>query len=224
MTDCDIRRYTPACYRLAVALLLFGASWSAIAGQALERLSTFYRETRALEARFQQTVTGPDGGAQEQSRGRVWIQRPDRFRWDYREPFRQLIVADGNHVKFYDPEMAQVTVRPFDRGMGPTPSMVLSGSGDLERHFHVTDQGRKAGLAWVRLVPRKPGEAGFREAEVGLAGDPVRIRRFRFTDGFGNQTEVRFDNIRINPSLAPDRFELDTPPGTEVLGTGSNRN
>jgi len=208
---------------LPAAFILLGGSLSAVAGEARERLRTFYEETQALHADFRQKVAGPEGGVQERSSGKVWIKRPDHFRWDYRKPFRQLIVADGRTVKFYDPQMEQVTVRPYSRGMGHTPSMVLAGGGELERHFRVEDEGLTGGLAWVKLVPRRPEEAGFRQARVGLAADPVRIERFQFTDAFGNRTRIRFDNIRVNPSMTADRFQFEAPAGTDVLGSGVNR-
>jgi outer membrane lipoprotein carrier protein len=210
--------------RLLTALCLLALAPPGVAGVGLDRLQAFYAETQALEADFRQKVAGPEGGVQERSSGRVWIQRPDRFRWDYRKPFPQLIVANGRTVKFYDPEMEQVTVRSYSRGMGHTPSMVLAGGGDLERHFRVEDEGASGALAWVKLVPREPGEAGFQQARVGLAADPVRVVRFQFTDAFGNRTRIRFDDIRLNPSLAADRFQFEAPPGTDILGGGPNRN
>lgn len=196
----------------------------ATAGEGEDRLTAFYRETQTLRAQFSQEVEGPQGGVQERSGGTVWIQRPDHFRWDYDRPYEQLIVADGRTVKFYDPEMEQVTVRSYSRGMGHTPSMVLAGGGELERHFRVSDQGVTDGLAWVTLEPRNPEEAGFQEARVGLAEDPVQVRRLEFTDSFGNRTRIRFEDIRLNPGLETERFQFEAPPGTDVLRSGGNTN
>ncbi|KPV40061.1 hypothetical protein AN478_07830 [Thiohalorhabdus denitrificans] len=193
---------------------------SADAPSGLERLERFYEETRSLRADFSQEVAGPEGEVQERSQGEVWIERPDRFRWDYSEPYPQKIVADGETVQFYDPEMEQVTVRDFTQGLGHTPSSVLSGSGDLSRQFEIREGGRKDGLAWVELIPRDREQAGFRSARVGLAADPVRLREFVFTDPFDNRTRLQFENIRVNPALDADLFNFQPPPGTDVLGGG----
>lgn len=214
----------PRPFRLFGLLLLAASASPAAAGQGLERLHTFYRETRSFQADFRQKVLGSRGEIQERSSGRVWIQRPDRFRWDYRQPYRQLIVADGTTVKFFDPEMEQVTVRSYAGGMGHTPSRVLAGSGDLERHFRVEESARNGPLAWVTLTPREPEEAGFQQARVGLAADPVRVERFEFSDAFGNQTEIRFEDIRLNPDMPDDRFQFEPPAGTDVLGSGAEPN
>ncbi|MFP4561223.1 MAG: outer membrane lipoprotein chaperone LolA [Thiohalorhabdus sp.] len=209
----------PAVLVLA-ALLAIPLAASADAPSGLERLERFYEETRSLRADFSQRVTGPDGEVQERSQGEVWIEQPDRFRWEYREPHPQKIVADGETVQFYDPEMEQVTVRDFAQGLGHTPSSVLSGSGDLSRQFEIRDAGTEDGLAWVELVPRDREEAGFRLARVGLEADPVRLREFVFTDPFENRTRLRFENIRVNPALDADLFNFQPPPDADVLGGG----
>lgn len=183
-------------------------------------LRRFYQEIQALHAQFEQKVVGPEGRVQERSSGEVWIRRPNRFRWEYEEPYPQTIVADGETVKFYDPEMEQVTVRAYTSGMGYTPSMVLAGEGDLERHFRLEDDGDQGKITWVRLVPKDPEQSGFREARVGLTTDPLRVRRFHFRDAFGNRTRIAFVDIRLNPSPDPERFRFQAPPGTEVLGRG----
>jgi outer membrane lipoprotein carrier protein len=107
--------------------------------------------------------------------------------------------------------------------MGYTPSRILAGGGDLDRHFEVTDQGRKQGLLWVALTPRSPEEAGFRSARVGLLDDPVRLRRFHFQDAFGNRTQIRFEDLAVNPDLDSSLFQFEAPPGTEILGESSTQ-
>lgn len=194
------------------------------AGEGEDRLSAFYRETQTLKAQFRQKVEGPAGKVQERSGGTVWIQRPDHFRWDYKRPYEQLIVADGRTVKFFDPQMEQVTVRSYRGGMGHTPSRVLAGGGELGEHFYVRDQGVTEGLAWVALEPRNPKSAGFRKARVGLAENPVQVRRLQFTDSFGNRTRIRFVDIRLNPDLKAERFHFEAPAGTDVLRSGGSTN
>jgi outer membrane lipoprotein carrier protein len=201
-------------------LLLLPAT-PAAAGQAIDLLERFYERIGSLHARFDQQVVTESGEVQEESGGEVWIQRPDHFRWDYKTPYPQKIIANGRTVKFYDPDMKQVTVRSYSAGVGHTPSMVLAGGGNLERHFKVSELGREEGLYWVELVPKEGNESGFRSARVGLEADPVRLRRFHFRDAFGNRTRIRFQDIEVNPDLATSLFQFQAPPGTEILGEQS---
>lgn len=206
---------------LALSFLLFLPTTPAAAGQAVDLLERFYERIGSLHARFEQQVVTESGEVQEESGGEVWIQRPDHFRWDYKTPYPQKIIANGRTVKFYDPDMQQVTVRSYTAGVGHTPSVVLAGSGDLKRHFEVHDRGREEGLYWVELVPKTPRESGFRSARVGLEADPVRLRRFHFQDAFGNRTRIRFRDIQVNPELDTSLFQFQAPPGTDILGEGS---
>lgn len=203
---------------LALAALVTTLPVGAEERSGVDLLERFYAETQAFHANFRQEVASGAGGSSEVQKGQVWIQRPDRFRWAYKEPYEQLIVADGRTVKFYDPGMEQVTVRPYTAGMGLTPSRILAGGGELAKHFAIEDAGRSEGLYWVALEPKKNDGAAFRKARVGLSADPVQVRRFAFTDAFDKRTRLTFTNIRTNPEIPADKFRFEPPQGTEVLG------
>lgn len=208
-----------------IRVLLVGAVLSlfalpAAAGPGQDRLTAFYEGTDTIHARFEQVVKGPEGNVQEESAGEVWIRRPDRFRWSYERPYDQEIVGDGETVQLYDPDLEQLTVRPYSSAMGATPSLVLAGGGRLKRHFQVEEQGESEGLAWVALVPRNPEETGFKRARVGLAADPARVVRFEFTDAFGNRSVMTFSEVGLGVTIPAERFRFDPPAGTEVVGPG----
>ncbi|NIP74097.1 MAG: outer membrane lipoprotein chaperone LolA [Gammaproteobacteria bacterium] len=197
---------------------LFGlvASLSAAAGEGTERLNEFYREVRSLQAQFDQVVFDETGEPVQESGGEVALQRPDRFRWDYRRPYRQLIVGDGQRVWIYDPDLQQVTVKPLDRAGGNTPSLVLSGTRPLEESFRVHEAGRRDGLVWVELVPRE-AEADFQAVRIGF-GEELEV--MELTDNFEQVTRIRFRNLTRNPGLDPGLFEFTVPEGVDVVREG----
>lgn len=199
--------------------LLFGLSvWlSAAAGEGTERLNEFYREVRSLQAHFDQVVFDEAGEVVQESGGEVALQRPDRFRWDYRRPYRQLIVGDGQRVWIYDPELQQVTVKPLDGAGGNTPSLVLSGTRPLEESFQIREAGRRDGLAWVELVPRE-AEADFQAVRIGF-GEELEV--MELTDNFGQVTRIRFRDLKRNPALDPALFEFTVPAGVDVVREGA---
>ncbi len=61
--------------------------------------------------------------------GRLYLQHPGKFRWDYVKPSEQVIVADGKQIWFYDKDLAQANVRDMDTSLASTPASLLSGSG-----------------------------------------------------------------------------------------------
>ena len=61
--------------------------------------------------------------------GRLYLQKPGKFRWDYSEPSEQLILADGKQIWFYDKDLQQANVRNMDASLANTPAVLLSGGG-----------------------------------------------------------------------------------------------
>jgi hypothetical protein len=100
-------------------------------------LRAFLAETVTLEARFSQVLLEADSAHAQVSEGSFYLHRPQRFRWDYESPAPQLVVADGEHLWLYDPDLEQVTVRRLDDGLSSTPAMLLSGDGVLEDSFRL---------------------------------------------------------------------------------------
>jgi outer membrane lipoprotein carrier protein len=116
---------------------LLAANGSALAATPGEQLKAFLSGLRTLESEFQQTLFDENLKLLEESRGLFFLQRPRRFRWDYRVPQAQLIVADGEKVWIYDRELLRdlQSVRPKRPGLGRAQ---ISGQGP-ERFLH---QGR----------------------------------------------------------------------------------
>ena len=63
-----------------------------------------------------------NGQTIDEASGTLAISRPDRFRWDYRKPYQQVIVADGTRIWIYDSDLEQVTVRKLDETLSATPA------------------------------------------------------------------------------------------------------
>jgi len=201
---------------LALALPALLGPPPAAAG-ALARLEAFLAEVHALRARFEQEVLDERGVSAQRSRGTVAVLRPGRFRWDYREPYRQLIVADGERLWIYDEDLAQVTVRPQAEALTRTPLQILTtrAGGALEG-FQVRELGLREGLEWVELRPADTaGQPDFERILVGFDGP--RLARMELVDAFGQTVRLRFEAVERNPELDPALFRFEPPPGVDVV-------
>jgi outer membrane lipoprotein carrier protein len=198
-----------------VALAGVAASPSADAA-ARDRLEAFTRGLQGLEGRFEQRVIGPDGSITEESAGTVALRAPRQFRWEYETPFPQLILADGDQLWIYDPDLEQVTVRAQSAEEQSSPLAVLVDPGELERQFTVSEDGYAEGSEWLRLVPREPDGAGFVLARLGF--DANGLARMQLEDSLGQKTEVRFTPWTRNPGFATGHFSFEVPEGVDVVG------
>lgn len=201
-------------FRGAAAALL--VSSSAFAADPSTVLAEFSRDLKELDGRFEQRVFDADERLTEQSEGRIALAAPRQFRWEYEQPFPQLIVADGDQVWIYDPDLEQVTVRRQSDEEQASPLAALIDPGELERQFIVADAGEKDGIHWIKLTPRKSEEGAFTECRLGLRGG--ELVHMAMVDGLSQRTEIEFSEWRRNPGLAADTFRFDPPEGVEVVG------
>src|SRR6185312_1386722 len=80
--------------RTAVLFLALLAGVTAqAAGDAVSTLQRYLDSLSSFEATFHQEVTDSRGKATQAS-GRLYLQKPGRFRWDYLKPDKQVIVSD----------------------------------------------------------------------------------------------------------------------------------
>jgi outer membrane lipoprotein carrier protein len=183
-------------------------------GRAPELLRAFLAETVTLEARFSQVLLEADSEHSQVSEGRFYLHRPQRFRWDYTTPVPQLVVADGEHLWLYDPDLEQATVRRLDDGLSSTPAMLLSGNGSLEETFRIGAAYVEDGFDWVELAPRS-GDADFAAMRVGFVDG--LLASMELIDALGQTTIIRFEEVEVNLPLEASLFEFVPPPGADVI-------
>ena len=200
--------------RLLLPILLIASAEAEEPGPA-EQLAAFLDDTVTLSASFAQILLEVDGEPGEVSRGHFYLNRPGRFRWEYREPVEQLVVSDGTRLWMYDEDLEQVTVRGIDDGLAGTPAMLLSGEGSLEESFRIGASYVEDGLSWIELAPlAEPAE--FQGLRVGLADGLIRVMEVR--DNLDQVSRIEFTELTRNVDLDEALFLFEPPAGTDVIG------
>lgn len=194
-----------------------GASESVAAPASNTALNRFLADLRSWETDFRQRITDARGREQTPLTGRLWVQRPGRFRWELGSPQpQQVMVADGLNLWFYDRDLEQVTVRRASESLTMTPASLLAGTVPLEEGFSLVELPRQSGLDWVGVTP-KSGDAEFREARLGFAGSA--LRRMELLDKLGQKVVLEFSGSRRNAPLSPDILRFVVPEGADLIGT-----
>lgn len=199
-----------------LACALAPAAFAQGQGDAVARVDAYLASLRTLTAEFAQVVRDRDGKVVDRASGTLSLWRPDRFRWDYRDPYQQLIVADGQRLWLYDTDLEQVTVRSLEQGLGSTPAMLLSGSGKVGDAFAAVAVERAGDWTWCRLRPK---QAGSDFEQVSLAFDKRgELAGMELRDKLGQSTTLEFGALRRNPALDAGLFRFEPPPGADVIG------
>ncbi len=199
---------------LLVLVLSLTFTGTAFASPGLDALDYFFNEINTFEARFGQIVLDETLAEIDNSQGKMWIQRPGLFRWDYEPPDAQEIVGDGENIWIYDIELEQVSVRSQDPTIGRSPAILLAGSGNLDDNYEVIDIGSQGRFDWVNLIPRDEN-SGFREVRIGFEDN--RLRLLELLDNLDQRTRISFVDLKENIPIPLTTFEFIPPQGVDVI-------
>ena len=204
---------------IAAAALAGISSWAQADG--LQSLEQFIKNAQAGEASFTQQVTSPakEGQAQrvKKSSGSFAFQRPGKFKFVYKKPFDQTIVADGSMLTMFDADLNQVTQRQQSQALGQTPAALLASASSLQAlkaEFDLSNAPDADGQQWVLATPKgKDGQ--LKNVKVGFKDE--QLSALEIEDGFGQRSVVRFEGLKTAPSLPASTFQFNIPSGAEVV-------
>lgn len=179
-----------------------------------EILDKFLRGLRTLHGQFEQNLYNEQNSLLETSRGKVYMQRPNRFRWEYQHPYEQWIVADGEYVWIYDKDLEQITMKSLDKALGKTPAFLLSRKRKIEEDFFVNKLPSQRGKTRFELLP-KDAEASFKRMRINLRGRT--LLGFDLVDNLGQTTYITFTHLRQNRRLDKGLFIFTPPAGVDIL-------
>ncbi|MFO7604165.1 MAG: outer membrane lipoprotein chaperone LolA [Gammaproteobacteria bacterium] len=179
-----------------------------------EDLQGRFAKLQTWQADFVQTLSNKDTETDITSEGTLWLLRPDRFRLEYQQPYRQVYVADGERLWFFDEDLEQVTVKPQGDSLDQTPAMILSQPARLAASYEISSHTQGAGVLYA-LRPRST-ESGFERIEILFQND--RLSEMHMYDHFAQRTSLRFKNIQSNHNIPAQRFRFVPPAGVDVIG------
>lgn len=201
-------------------LLLCAVSLAAqAAGTTDSVLDRFFRDLETLSAGFEQTLRDADGKVTQHATGQLSIQRPGRFRWDYRTPYEQLVLGDGERLWTYDADLAQATVKPQEQALAGTPALLLSAAEQPRELFDIQPLPMRDSEAWFELTPKSEqgiGDSQFDQLRLGFEGDSLVA--MELIDSFEQTTQIRFRGLQRNLPLAAGLFDFTPPSGVDVIG------
>ena len=187
----------------------------------LESLENFVKTTKSGRADFTQAVTAPpkDGAAARTrtSNGSFEFARPNRFRFTYRKPFEQTIVADGQTLWLYDQDLNQVTARKQAQALGATPAALIASAADLnalQADFSLVDAPARDGLQWVLATP-KARDGQLQSVRIGFRG--ADLAALEMQDSFGQRSVLTFSAFVANAAVDPASFVFKPPPGADLI-------
>jgi outer membrane lipoprotein carrier protein len=204
-----------------ITAILMASSATLVSADGLKSLESFMKGSQAGRADFTQVVTSPPKDGQvartKTSSGTFAFQRPGRFKFIYKKPFEQTIVADGQMLWLYDVDLNQVTRRAQAQALGSTPAALLASAPDLSAlraDFTLEATPDQDGLQWVLARP-KAKDGQLQSVRVGFAGE--QLAALDILDSFGQRSAIRFSGMQNNAALPAATFQFKPPQGADVV-------
>lgn len=211
----------------SVGLMQSAVVFAQTEGASIDRLIESLSSTQSLQADFRQTTITVGRAAVAPSKSRVVsgsfaIARPGLLRWEVTKPYAQLQLLDGQQFWLYDPDLAQVSVRPLSVvHLSGLAGLLLNSTGltraELAQRYEMRQQPDRDGLSWIQMTPLQP-EPGVVKIVVGI--DPgAMLRQVEITDALQQVTRLELSNVVKNATINPALFRFVPPKGVSVLRT-----
>ena len=170
-----------------------GQEFTAEQVATIRTVNDYFNSVQNMAGRFHQT--NPDKKLQK---GKFFLQRPGRFRFDYNRPSRQVIVSDGTYLAIQDHDLKNEDVYTLEN----TPfKILLRDDVDLLRDAKILAVERSETQIAVAIADKNPDSTG--QITVYLAVSPkVELAGWVTTDVQGGVTRVEVGNL-----TRPDKLD-----------------
>jgi outer membrane lipoprotein carrier protein len=180
---------------------------------------------QSFQADFEQTFYATTVSKPLKEKGRVYMNKPDLMRWEYKDPEEKVIVFKEGILLSYMPEDNQLFRQKLAKEQYETEILAfLAGKGHLAEKYLIESSPfpREGGdVSQLKLIPREEGE--YTSILLEIDKKTWLIKKAIFFDWAGNKNEFAFAKIRINARLPGDLFEIKVPPDCEIIDDAAPR-
>ena len=154
---------------------------------------------------------GPNG---RRSEGQLSVARPGRMRFEYTDPPRFEIVADGRSVAIVDKKLNTQD----EYFIGQTPlKFLLSDHIDLARDTHVLNVSQEGKTITIELEDRA-ALGGTAHLTLVFDASTFALKQWTVIDAQGFQTVVTLFNLDLKTNPDPALFHIDENMPANQLG------
>ncbi|KWT66293.1 LolA family protein [Hyphomicrobium sulfonivorans] len=165
----------------------------------VHKVSQYFAGLDTLQGNFVQT-----GADNKRMRGKFYVMRPGRFRFDYNRPSRQIVISDGRYLAIQD-----LDLNNEDRvALDDTPfRLLLRSDVDLVRDAKIMEVQEADDLLVVGLVDKNPNTPG--QIKLFMSTKPaLELKEWVTKDAQGLDTRVQVSNLAKSVELDSAMFKI----------------
>jgi len=183
----------------------------------VENMQSHFNQVKALESKFRQETFSGAVKLKTIAEGDLYIQKPNRMRWDYIKPEKQSFVTDGIKAWLYMPSEKRIVM---DNAKSFFQSALVrsffNGPKDFSKYFsiHLGETKKYKGFVLV-LTPKAP-DMEVTQITLWVRIEDFQVETIETQDLLGNTNKVILTNICYQESLPEDLFILTIPVGVTL--------
>ncbi len=164
----------------------------------LGQIESYLNGITTVEAGFvQMTAQG------QYAKGRLYLQRPGRMRFEYEPPIPYLLVSDGTWFIYVDQELEQVTYLPLSK----TPAgLLLRENFSFSEGLVVTSVEKRLATVRVDVVDGERPEAG--QVTLTFIRRPLSLKSWTVHDPQGQRIQVTLIDPKYGAPLDRSLFRF----------------
>lgn len=168
--------------------------------ELVRKVSGYFAKLETLKGNFVQT-----GADKKRMKGKFYVKRPGRFRFDYALPSKQIIISDGQYLAVQD-----LDINTEDRvSLDQTAfRLLLRKDVDLVRDAKIMEVQSDADLIVLALQDKSPDAPG-RIKLFFTAKPDLELKEWVTTDAQGLDTRVEVSDLSKTEKLEDEMFKIN---------------
>jgi outer membrane lipoprotein-sorting protein len=167
--------------------------------ELVEKVGNYFKELSTLQGSFVQT-----GSDNKRMKGKFYVKRPGRFRFDYARPSRQIVISDGRYLAVQDLDLNNEDRVALDQ----TPfRLLLRSDVNLVRDARIMEVQESDDMIILSLEDKDPDSPG--QIRLFLATKPgLELKEWVTHDAQGLQTRVEVSDLAKSVELDANLFTI----------------
>lgn len=203
--------------------VLTAAAAELAADEVARRLENRLKSITTLRADFRQFYYSNSSPEPMTGQGQVFIRRPNRMRWEYSTPEKQIFLLKDNNFWLYFPEDKQLIKNAAQSEVLESEVLgLLSGNFSLSERYRIEFNpfpSDRKNVYQLRLQPVEEGQFSYILLEIDR--QTWLITKAVFFDPAGGKLEYHFSRMVTGRKIPEEIFDLRLPPDCEIIEAGA---
>ena len=165
----------------------------------VDKVSSYFSGIHTMQGSFLQT-----DAADHRMKGKFYLSRPGRFRFDYARPSRQIVVSDGQYLSVQDLDLNNEDRLALDQSVF---RVVLSSDVDLLRDAKIIGEEETGDTITINLEDKDANVPG--QLRLILSTKPdLELKAWVAKDAQGVETRIEVSDLAKGVELDAEIFKI----------------